>query len=324
MQRWTDLDEVPDDLGPTVVTIGTFDGVHRGHLTVIDAAVREARATSRRAVALTFDPHPAVLHRPHVAPALLTGLTDRLELLEAAGLDGVLVQDYTDEFVHHDPEQFVRRWFVEGLGARCVVVGRDVRFGWGNAGDLGTMVALGERYGFEVRAVDDAGTSRRWSSTWVRELLAGGDVPGAAAVLGRLPRLRGTVVHGDARGRDLGFPTANLGEDREGLVPADGVYAGWLTRPALDPGHVDRLLPAAVSIGTNPTFDGDERRVEAYVPGRTDLDLYGEQVVLELATRLRPTERFATVEALVAQMHEDVSRVPAALADSPFGPTVVR
>lgn len=324
MQRWTELEQVPDDLGPTVVTIGTFDGVHRGHQAVLEAAVHAARAGSFRAVALTFDPHPATVHRPEVAPPLLTGLVDRLELLEAVGLDGVLVQHYTAEFAATSAEDFVRTWFVEGLGARRVVVGHDVRFGAGNEGDLATLVELGGRYGFEVQAVDDAGSERRWSSTWVRELLAQGDVPAAAAVLGRLPRLRGEVVRGDGRGRDLGFPTANLGADLTGLVPTDGVYAGWMTRPALAAGDPDRLLPVAVSIGTNPTFDGVARRVEANVPGRTDLDLYGEQVVLEIAHRLRDTERFESVEALIDQMHEDVSRLPATLADSPFGPTVVR
>jgi riboflavin kinase/FMN adenylyltransferase len=203
-----------------------------------------------------------------------------------------------------------------------VVVGHDVRFGSGNVGTLATMVDLGGRHGFEVVAVDDAGSlpepaggRQRWSSSAARALLAEGDVAQAAEVLGRPHRVRGTVVHGDARGRELGFPTANLGEIA-GMVPADGVYAGWLSRPAPPTGTApgDLRLPAAISIGTNPTFDGVERRVEAYVLDRTDLDLYGEEVVLEMVGHLRPTLRFDGVEPLVAQMHDDVARARQTLA----------
>jgi len=193
-----------------------------------------------------------------------------------------------------------------------------VRFGKQNVGTLATMVELGGEHGFEVVAVDDVGdgdpgapgSRQRWSSSAARALLAEGDVAQAAEVLGRAHRVSGTVVHGDARGRELGFPTANLG-GIEGMVPADGVYAGRLRRPRLaaaTPGHPDVDLPAAISIGTNPTFDGVERRVEAYVLDRTDLDLYGEPVVLELLERLRPTLRFDGIEPLVAQMHDDVEQ----------------
>jgi riboflavin kinase/FMN adenylyltransferase len=160
----------------------------------------------------------------------------------------------------------------------------------------------------------DAPTHRRWSSTWVREALTAGDVRQAAHVLGRPHRMRGTVVHGDKRGRDLGFPTANLSPDATGMVPADGVYAGWLRRPAVPAGSPDAVLPAAVSVGTNPTFAGLQRRVEAYVLDRTDLDLYGEEVVLEFVERLRPTLRFESVDELVARMHEDVAGVRDVLA----------
>ncbi|GGB97626.1 bifunctional riboflavin kinase/FAD synthetase [Cellulomonas carbonis] len=321
MQCWTDLGQVPRDLGPSVVTIGNFDGVHRGHRTVLGRMVATARSHGWRAVAVTFDPHPSRVHRPESAPELLTGTADRLELLAETGLDGVLVLRYTLELARTTPEDFVREVLVEGLGARRVVVGHDVRFGRDNAGDLGTMVDLGRRYGFDVDALDDVHGDRpgprRWSSTWVRELLAEGDVAGAAEILGRPHRVRGVVVHGDARGRELGFPTANLGRT-EGMVPADGVYAGWMRRVGRDEGLADGYLPVAVSIGTNPTFDGVERRVEAHVPDRTDLDLYDEEVVVELVDRLRPTERFDSVEALVAQMAVDVARTRELLAGGPL------
>ncbi|GAA4733408.1 bifunctional riboflavin kinase/FAD synthetase [Isoptericola chiayiensis] len=319
MQVFTDLEQVPDGFGPSAVTIGNFDGVHRGHRAVLERLVRLAHGDDRSAVAVTFDPHPAAVHRPESAPELLTGLTDRLDLLAGTGLDAVLVVPYSLEFAAQSPEEFVTRYLTGALGARSVVVGHDVRFGAGNAGTLATMVELGGVHGFEVVAVDDvgepdadpaAGQHARWSSSAARALLAEGAVAQAADVLGRPHRVRGTVVHGDARGRELGFPTANLG-DIAGMVPADGVYAGWLYRPDLArtaPQHPDVRLPAAISIGTNPTFDGVQRRVEAYVLDRTDLDLYDEDIVLELVDHLRPTLRFDGIEPLVAQMHDDVAR----------------
>lgn len=324
MQVFTDLEQVPDGFGPSAVTIGNFDGVHRGHQAVLGRLVRLARADGLAAVAVTFDPHPAVVHRPDAAPELLTGLEDRLDLLAATGLDAVLVIPYSLGFARQSPEEFVTRYLTDALGARSVVVGHDVRFGRDNAGTLATMVELGGEHGFEVVAIDDvgeclaesAGARQRWSSSAARALLAEGDVAQAADVLGRPHRVRGTVVHGDARGRELGFPTANLARIA-GMVPADGVYAGRLLRPALaarEPQHPDVRLPAAISIGTNPTFDGVERRVEAYVLDRTDLDLYDEEVVLELVEHLRPTLRFDGIEPLVRQMHDDVVRARSILA----------
>lgn len=325
MQVWRELSDVPADFGPSVVTIGNFDGVHRGHVSVLRRMCADAATAGAQAVAVTFSPHPQQVHRPDTAPPLLTGDADRLELLEQTGLDAVLLLEYTLEFARQTPQEFVRRYLVEVLRAQTVVVGRDVRFGWNNSGDLSTMIELGREHGFEVEVIDDVTPAasadpgsaedraadplrRRWSSTWVRELLDAGDVVQAARVLGRPHRVRGTVVHGDARGRELGFPTANLGPDATGMVPADGVYAGWLRRVAIDADGTDAVLPAAISIGTNPTFDGVERRVEAYVLDRTDLDLYGQVVVLELVERLRPTLRFDSIDDLVVRMHEDVDR----------------
>ncbi len=320
MQRWTSLDAVPAGFGPSVVTIGNFDGVHRGHQAVLGTVVGAARSRGLPAVAVTFEPHPVAVLFPERAPAVLTAPDHRLDLLAATGLDAVLVLEFTREFAQWSPERFVREVFVDALHAALVVVGRDTRFGHRNSGDVGTLRELGTALGFDVETVPEFGAGhgpevdgdgaapRRWSSTWVRELLAEGYVARAAEVLGRPHRVTGIVVHGDHRGRELGYPTANLSRDAVGQVPADGVYAGWLVRPELPPDHPDAVLPAAVSVGTNPTFDGLERRVEAYVLDRTDLDLYGERIAVEFVERLRPTLRFDGVGALVAQMGLDVAR----------------
>ena len=322
MHQWRGLSDVPAGFGPSVVTIGNFDGVHRGHRMVLGRMVADAHAAGGSSVAVTFDPHPARIHRPDDAPPLITGLADRLELLEQTGLDAVLVITYTAEFARTTAEDFVREYLVEGLGASTVVIGRDVRFGRDNAGDLATMVALGGRHGFTVEVIEDVhgevDPARRWSSTWVRELLAAGEVADAALILGRPHRVRGVVVHGDARGRTLGFPTANLGPDSVGFVPADGVYAGWMRRVGHPPEAPDGYLPVAISVGTNPTFGGAGRRVEAHVPDRTDLELYGEEVVLEFVTRLRGMWRFDSVDELVVQMTDDVDRTREALARGPL------
>lgn len=309
MQVWHGIDEVPDELRASVATIGNFDGVHLGHRAVLGVTIAAARAIGASAVAVTFDPHPAAVHRPDACPVLLSGIEDRLELLADTGLDGVLVIAYDLEFAAQASREFVARYLVGALKVRRVVVGEDIRFGRDNAGDRETMRALGEELGFAVDVVHDiesAGTQRRWSSTWVRELLASGDVDQAAAVLGRPHRMRGIVVHGEARGRELGFPTANLAPTSTGTIPADGVYAGWLWRRW---GKADaERLAAAISVGTNPTFDGEVRQVEAHVLGRTDLDLYDEEVVVEFTHHLRPTLKFDGIEPLVVQMHDDVAR----------------
>ncbi len=316
MQRWSELSDVPAAFGATVVGIGNFDGVHRGHQAVLARLVDEAARRSARTVAITFDPHPLAVLHPERAPAPLTTLEHRLDLLAEAGLDAVLVMKFTRELALWSPEQFVEDVLVDALHAVAVVVGRDMRFGHRNSGNVDTLRELGGRHGFDVLLVDDLGAhphdaaARRWSSTWVRELLVAGDVGAAAEVLGRPHRVTGVVVHGDHRGRELGYPTANLAQDAQGLVPADGVYAGWLIRLAdpKDGAGPGERLPAAISVGTNPTFDGHERRVEAYVLDRDDLDLYAETVGVEFVQRLRPTLRFDGVAPLIVQMAQDVAR----------------
>lgn len=308
VHRWYGIDDVPDDLGPTVVTLGNFDGVHRGHRAVLGRVAAEARARGRLSVAVTFDPHPVAVLHPDRAPDMITSLGQRLEQIEAVGIGATLITTFTTEFAHQTPEEFVVGTFVKALHADVVVVGRDTRFGYRNSGDVNTLRELGALHGFEVITLEDVGEGARWSSTQVRGELQRGRVAHAAEILGRPHRVSGVVVHGDHRGRELGFPTANLSQEAEGLVPADGVYAGWLVRLDRDPSSPDRTLPAAISVGTNPTFDGQQRRVEAYVLDRTDLDLYGERVAMEFVEHLRPTLRFETIEALTDQMEQDVAR----------------
>lgn len=311
MQRWTALSDVPDGQGPSVVTLGNFDGVHRGHGTVLDAVVTLARERGAQAVAVTFDPHPVAVLYPERAPEQVTGAAYRLDLLAGTGLDATLVLPFTREFARLTPEEFVREVFVERLGACAVVVGADTRFGVHNSGDLATMRELGQRHGFDVVVQEPVGEHsegrRAWSSTALRAALREGDVATADEVLGRAHRVTGTVVHGHHRGRDLGYPTANLGQDSAGMVPGDGVYAGWLERPSLPADHPDRRMPAAISVGTNPTFDDVlVPSVEAYVLDRTDLDLYGEEVAVDFVARLRGNLRFESVEELLIQMARDV------------------
>lgn len=252
------------------------------------------------------------------------GLEDRIETLGATGIDGLLMMHYTLEFAANTPDEFVRNVFVDTLRATAVVIGHDVRFGRGNSGDLDTMRLLGEQHGFEVIVIDDFGSpvpssaaeadgDRRCSSTWVREALEDGDVATAARILGRPHRMRGEVVHGAARGRALGFPTANLSPASSGYLPADGIYAGWL----IDEDGV--RWPAAISVGSNPTFAGVNRQVEAHVIDRPpedadDFDLYGQTVVVEFVERLRSMVEYTGPQTLIEQMRLDVRQTRSVLS----------
>lgn len=333
MQLFRQLEDVPDDFGPTALTIGNFDGVHRGHRAVLSRIVDYAKNHGQQAVAVTFEPHPATVHRPGEGPRQITGLDERLRRMSQTGLDGVLVQQYTLELAKQSPEDYVKSVFVDALGAATVVVGRDVRFGWQNSGDLQTMRRLGEKYGFSVKVVDDirapsAGDDapERFSSSSIRDVLESGDVETAAEMLGSAHVVTGTVVHGEARGRDLGFPTANIGPDAHGLVPADGVYAGWLvtgepgeTGKSGETGEAEHRHPAAISVGNNPTFDKVVRRVEAHVIDRhdecvDDFDLYGRNVRIEFVARLRGMVTYRGMGPLIEQMKQDVDDARAVLA----------
>jgi riboflavin kinase/FMN adenylyltransferase len=310
VQIWRSLDEVPADLGRTVVVVGNFDGVHLGHQHVLARASEIAERDGLTVVAVTFDPHPMAVLRPEHAPVQLTTIEVRAELLEDAGADHVLAVPFDRDMAGWTPEHFVQRVLVDALHAAAVVVGLNFRFGSRAAGDVATLREAGEASGFTVEGLQlDAGPMV-WSSTYVRQCLAAGDVAGAAEALGRPYAVRGTVVRGDQRGRELGFPTANVPTDGLTAVPADGVYAGWLRRR--DTGEA---FPAAISVGTNPTFHGTrERRVESYVLDRDDLELYGVEVEVSFVERLRGMVAFESVEKLVAQMDDDVRRAREILA----------
>jgi len=319
-ERFDGLDSIPGDWGRSVVCIGVFDGVHRGHRVIIDATRRLADEIGGRVVAVTFDPHPSAVVRPDTQPRMLSTLDHRVALLADAGVDAVLVLTFTTDLATWTPAEFVDRVLVRGLHASAVVVGEGFRFGHRAAGDVALLEKLGAADDFvvaplslEVGAVVEHGDTGEvpWSSTYIRQCVLEGDVAEAARALQRPHRVEGVVVHGDHRGRELGYPTANLDPVEHAAVPADGVYAGWLVRGE---GSDSVSLPAAISIGTNPTFDGVELRVEAYVLDRTDLELYGEHVAFDFVERLRPTLKFDGVEALLAQMKKDVDEARVILA----------
>jgi riboflavin kinase/FMN adenylyltransferase len=312
--RWYGLAEVPSDWGACVATIGEFDGVHRGHQRVVERAREIARSRRLPVVAITFDPHPDEVIRPGSHPPLLTTARRRSELLAGLGADAVFVLPFNLEFSRLSPDEFVHVVLSERLHAAAVVVGENFRFGHKAAGDVPMLAALGEKYDFTAEGVpllvDDGVTI---SSTYIRQRLAAGDVAAAARALGRPHRVEGVVVRGHMRGRGLGFPTANLETPPHTATPADGVYAGWLTSLDLDGAEASRW-PAAISVGTNPTFGAGERTVEAHALDRDDLDLYGTHAAIDFTARLRGTERFDSVEALVAQMREDVNQARALTA----------
>ncbi len=314
MYRWNGLDDVPAGWGRCVATIGAFDGVHRGHQRIVHRAAEIARIQGVPLVVLTFDPHPDEVIRPGSHPPVLTPARRQAELLAALGAGAICTLPFSLEFSRLSPEEFVRVVLFERLHASAVVVGENFRFGHRAAGDVTLLAQLGEKYEFTAEGVPllvvDGVTI---SSSYIREQLAAGDVAGAAAALGRPHRVAGVVVRGHLRGRALGFPTANLESPPHTAIPADGIYAGWLASLDLD-GHQVSRWPAAISVGTNPTFGGGERTVEAYALDRDDLDLYGAHACIDFAVRLRGNERFDTVDALVAQMREDVSQARVLLA----------
>ncbi len=298
-------------MGSSVVVIGNFDGVHPGHREVLAEAKR--RHPELPLVVVTFWPHPVSVLRPDTAPLLLTSLEARIEYLTEAGADRVRVIDFTPEFASQSPATFVEQVLLP-LDPELVVVGENFRFGHLAAGSVRTLAELAagrfEVEGLPLVRFGDEDTC----STRIREALAAGDVVHAAEHLGRPFCFRGVVAHGDQRGRLLGFPTANLPVPVELAFPDDGVYAGWVTRrdgldghgDSLPPGAEAERWPAAISVGTNPTFDGLSRRVESYVLDRDDLELYGAPISVEFAARIRGQIKFSDIDALIAQMHDDV------------------
>lgn len=318
MQVWHALCEVDrQQLGPTVVTIGNFDGVHLGHRHVIEQA-RELAAQhgGLPVVAVSFEPHPLRVVAPDSAPVALTSLERRLDLLAAAGVDAALVLPFTAELAQLSAEDFVTTIVFETLQARGVVVGDNFRYGKGARGDVTLLKSLCDGREVDVVGVPlDGWGDQRWSSTYVRACVAGGEVESAAEALGRPHSIAGYVVRGEQRGRQLGYPTANVPvSSTQTAVPADGVYAGWLRRLDADSAP---WWPAAISVGTNPTFDGTGRRVESYVLDRDDLELYDVLVEVAFVSWLRGMVKFDTVDALVDQMRDDVDRARALLTSPP-------
>jgi riboflavin kinase / FMN adenylyltransferase len=301
VQRWRGLEAIPNGWGRSVVTIGVFDGVHRGHAQLIGQAVRRARELSVPCVLMTFDPHPSEVIRPGSHPAQLTTLRRRAELVEQLGVDVFFVLPFTVELSRMPADEFVHEVLVERLHVAEAVVGDNFTFGHKALGNVELLRALGQRFGFTAGGVDllsQGGLT--FSSTYIRSCIDAGDVAAAATALGRPHRVEGIVIRGDQRGRSIGYPTANLSTPRHTAIPADGVYACYFV-------HRGRTLAAAGSVGTNPTFSGRERRVEAFVLDM-DEDFYGERVALDFVDRLRGMWRFDTTDKLVSQIEDDVAR----------------
>lgn len=313
MLRWRGLDSVPGGWGRSVVTIGVFDGVHRGHQQIIAHTVKRARELGAPAVVLTFDPHPAEVVRPGSHPAVLTDPGRKAELIAGLGVDALCVIPFTLDFSKLPAEGFVHDVLVDTLHASLVVVGENFRFGHKAAGDVDLLRRLGRTFGFGVEEAPlVAAGDTVFSSTYIRSLIAAGDVGAAAAALGRPHRLEGVVVRGDQRGRQLGFPTANLMNSLHAAVPADGVYAARVAIGHPTPVDADRM--GAVSVGTNPTFSGRERRVEAFILD-FDADIYGERIAIDFVERLREQRTYTSLPPLVEQINDDVARTRGLLSE---------
>ena len=285
----------------SVVVIGVFDGVHRGHQVLLNRA--KEIADGRTIIALTFDPHPMKIFAPDKAPTLLVTLADRVELLKIHNADQVAVMAFNEKFAEMSPEAFVKNILVDQLHASTVIVGKNFTYGYKAAGNVDSLIMDGIKNNFTVDVQElKAGDSQPISSTLIRKLVTDGNVEKAREFLSRPHRLDGVVVHGEKRGREIGYPTANLGNIDDQTIPADGVYAGWLTVGI-------NYWPAAISIGTNPTFEGVRgRQVEAYALDQEGLDLYDKNASIEFGWRLRDTLKFDSLDALLVQMKKDCDK----------------
>lgn len=310
MKVITDTRECPRPERGAVVTIGAYDGVHLGHRAVIEEMRRLASERGCETAVVTFDRHPATVVRPESAPKLLTDLEQKLELLEATGIDYTVVIHFDLERSQESAEDFVHEVLAGCLNARAVVVGHDFHFGRGRAGNVSLLATMGGELGFDVLGLRlTEGQGEAISSTRIRALIGAGEVAAAAALLGRPHQVRGTVRSGDKRGRELGFPTANVHVPPDILLPGDGIYAGWYVRP-------DGARHAtAISLGRRPTFydDQQEALLEAYLLD-FEGDLYGEAARVEFVSHLRDELRFDSVDALVEQMQVDVADARSALS----------
>ena len=285
----------------SVVLIGVFDGVHKGHQLLLNRA--KEIANGRSVIALTFDPHPMQVFAPDRAPTLLTTLSDRVELLKIHNADQVAVLKFNEKFAAMSPDDFVKDVLVGQLSASTVIVGKNFTYGHKAAGNVDSLIRDGLKFNFTVDVQElEAGDGEVISSSRIRSLVTNGEVEQARALLSRPHRLDGVVVHGEKRGREIGYPTANLGNLEGQTIPCDGVYAGWLTVGI-------NFWPAAISIGTNPTFEGIRgRQVEAYAIDQVGLELYDKNASIEFGWRLRDTLKFDGLEPLLAQMKLDCDR----------------
>ncbi len=303
MEVYDGIESVPRGFGPSAVTVGKFDGIHVGHRAVFAQLCDHADAAGLVPTVVTFDRSPLSLIRPEEAPPALSSPAQKAGLLADAGIAVTVMLHFTREFAALSPEDFVKRILVDALNAKLVLAGSDFKFGENNSGDLDALRRFGAQFGFAVELIDDlrhddGEAARRASSTWIRELLTAGRVREAAALLGRAPSIRSRVVHGAQRGRELGYPTANLDAAIEGMLPADGVYAAWAT--------VDgERYGAAVSIGNNPTFDGiPQHQVEAHLLDQ-ELDLYDKTIELAFVDRVRGMKKFDSADVLAGQLAAD-------------------
>lgn len=291
------------ELGATAVTIGKFDGIHRGHQALIaylNAAAAEHRVKS---VLVTFDRHPDALLNPENLRWPLIGSEQKAQLVAAAGVDAMLTLTFDERLASQPAEEFIQETLVDSLQAKIVIVGEDFRFGAGGVGDVSLLHDLGQQLGFEVRVVPSATVAgQKVSTSAIRDLLDKGDVATAAEFLGRLHTTVGVIEHGLKIGRTIGFPTANMSRDAEGYLPLDGVYAGWLIADG-------NRYPAAHSVGINETFQAVPRLVESHVLDRKDLDLYDKVVTLEYIDFIRPSAKFDGVESLVEEINRDLDKI---------------
>lgn len=319
---WHGQGEVHEELDASVVTIGVFDGVHRGHQRLINTAVSIAGQLQLPSVLVTFDPHPVEVFAPERAPSLLTSTQDRELMCAELGIDAALVIDFTEELAGLSPEEYFTTMLVDTLGAKHVVVGENFTFGANAAGTAETMIALGEKHGVGVTIVEllyDDG--ERICSTHVRQHLSAGDVARANWALGRIYSLTGEVVRGAGRGgSELGYPTANQYFPDSVIVPADGVYAGWFVVEgdvALT-GDMEAgvAYPASISVGTNPTFGDEQRSVESFVLDRT-ADLYGQTASVYFVEKIRDMVKFHSVQELMDSIANDVRLTRRLLIDAP-------
>jgi riboflavin kinase/FMN adenylyltransferase len=290
-------------LGPTAVTIGKFDGIHRGHQALISELLGVAAQHDLKSVLVTFDRHPDALLNPANLKWPLIGLHQKADLVAAAGVDALLTLTFDESFAKQSANDFISEVLVESLQAKVVIVGEDFRFGAGGVGDVSLLHEFGQLFGFEVRVIASATSDGvKVSTSTIRELLDLGDVAKAAELLGRAHTTVGVIEHGLKIGRTIGFPTANMSRDAEGYLPLDGVYAGWLIADGV-------RYPAAHSVGINETFQAVPRLVESHVLDRKDLDLYDKVATLEYTDFIRPSAKFDGVDALVEEINRDLDKV---------------